>query len=429
MTPRAAVPFKFSVVVASRGRPAWLKRCLLSLCQQDYPAYEVLVVAESETLAQIAQPAVKKVPYEEANLSAARNRGVAAAAGEICAFIDDDAVAEPLWLYRLSEAFAVTSADAVVGFVRGRNGISFQSRLALVDAEAETHQVATDREQPFVPTVPNGQAVKLVGTNMAIRRNVLRSVGGFDEIYRFYLEDSDLSRRLAQKGKRLAVAPLAEVHHGFAASPRRTRQRAPRDLFDIGRSTSYFLGRHFGSTDDEFWVRLERRERKRLSRHLVAGTCEPRDMIRCLESLLTGWRDGLKATFKEPTHNIAEPEAPFANLGDSRRSHEILSSYWFHKRRNLLRTAEKFTKADQQATVLSFSLTTIRHHVSYADAGFWLQTGGLFGPSERDGPAFQWCRFADRVEREIRRVAKSRGIGECDTRKWWDTYAVERLDF
>lgn len=420
MTAQVTVPPRFSVIVASRGRPRWLKRCLLSLKQQDYPEYEIVVVAESETLREIAESGIKQVPFEAANLASARNRGIEQASGEICAFIDDDAVAEPLWLYRLSEAFAKTSSEAVVGFVRGRNGISFQSRLALIDAEAETHEVPCEGGQPFVPSAPEGQAVKLVGTNMAIRRNALQAIGGFDEVFRFFLEDADMSLRLMLNRRKLAVAPLAEVHHSFAASGRRTRRRTPLGLFDIGRSTSYYLCKHLGGADDDFRDRLVQREIKRLSRHLVAGNCEPGDMRRILASLRLGWEEGLQVSRLKHQCLSEARETPFLAAGESRQSHEVLSSYWLHKRRSLCQTAKKKAKMGRGVTILSFSLTTVRHHVTYDDAGFWLQTGGLFGPSDRDEPALRWCRFAERVERETRRVAKSRGIGEVTPCKWWE---------
>lgn len=287
MTGQGAKDLRFSVIVASHSRPSWLDRCLSGLRQLDHPDFEIVVVADRESIESVNSSHTKTVPFEVANLAAARNAGVAHAGGEVCAFIDDDAVPEPLWLRHLSEAFERLSAAAVVGFVRGRNGISFQSRLASVDAEAETHEEPCEGNSPSLPTVAEGRAVKLVGTNMAILRRTLVDLGGFDETYRFFLEDADLSLALAHRGERIAVAPLAQVHHGFAPSRRRTRLRAPLDLFDIGRSTGYFLKKHLGSAGEEFRLRIERRERARLIRHMIAGTCEPGDVKVRLERLLS----------------------------------------------------------------------------------------------------------------------------------------------
>ncbi len=115
-----------SVVVVSRARPGELRRCLLGLFQLDYPAFEIVLVADPLGLraaeASGYQGRIKTVAFDEANISAARNLGIQAAAGEIVAFIDDDAVPEPAWLTHLSAAFEADDVEAAGGYVRGRNG-------------------------------------------------------------------------------------------------------------------------------------------------------------------------------------------------------------------------------------------------------------------------------------------------------------------
>lgn len=385
---------------------------MLSLRQQRYPAFEIIVVADGDSLASLETRDLKTVTFDVANLSRARNLGIAQAAGDIFAFIDDDAAAEPLWLHHLAEGFESTSADAAAGFVRGRNGISFQSKALSVDAEAETHFERCAGTTAFVPKLGAARAVKLVGTNMAIRRATLVDIGGFDEAFRFFLEDSDLSMRLAQAGARVAVAPSAQVHHGFAPSSRRTQRRAPLDLFDIGRSTAYYLRRHIGVAGEEFWQRTLRRERARLLKHMVLGTCEPGDVGRRLYSLEEGWREGLTLVKPEPSqpNTKARDFLPTSSIAGE---HEVFASQWLSRRRSLQRQAVATVASGNSASVFSFSLTPVRHHVRYTEHGYWLQTGGVFGQSERSGPVFRWCRFAERLAQEIHRVANERGISEC----------------
>ena len=107
-------PISISVIVASRGRPKWLGRCLNSLKQLDHPQFEIIVVADSRTLSQIDEPQIRTLLFEEANLAAARNIGVVHAGGDLCAFIDDDAVAEPMWTKRPQPA----------SFIAGRTSLS-----------------------------------------------------------------------------------------------------------------------------------------------------------------------------------------------------------------------------------------------------------------------------------------------------------------
>ena len=402
-----------SVIVASHQRPEWLRRCLTGLVQLDYSPFEIIIAADDTGLAAIADhPAraqLKTILCPEANLAKTRNAGVGQAGGEVLAFIDDDAVPEPLWLRHHVNALATTGADASVGYVRGRNGISFQSRCESVDAHGETHREQSPPDTAFVPDLKPGHAVKLVGTNFTVRRAALCEVGGFDPAYRYYLDDTDLSLRLARAGRVLAVAPRAEVHHATAPSTRRTALRRPRDLFDIGRSSALFLRRH-GTFSDALIDQLRRREHARLIRHMVSGTCEPRDISRLLATLDTGWQAGSTASIASLTP-IWMPSVEFKAIPVPHRPHFVITSR-FRGRKRAIGAAQTAAKDGQKASVFSFSLTARPHRVQFDECGVWLHTGGQFGRSVRSGPRFRWCRFAQRFEEEMRRVAMQRGIGE-----------------
>ncbi|MBT8415041.1 MAG: glycosyltransferase family 2 protein [Boseongicola sp.] len=395
-----------SVIVASHQRPRWLRRCLTALAQLDYPNFEIIIAADDTGLRALADhaaaPHIKTIAAPEANISRTRNLGLARAAGEIVAFIDDDAVPEPLWLRFHAGALAATGAAACVGYVRGRNGISFQSRAESVDAFAETHREQSRPDAPFVPESTTGRAVKLVGTNFTVRRDILCEIGGFDEAFRYYLDDTDLSLRLAAAGHITAVAPLAEVHHATAPSARRTPARRPRDLFDIGRSTALFLRKHSDASADLF-ERIHHRERGRLLRHLVAGTCEPRDIARLSVTLEAGWNTG-KADKLQPTGTMDAPDESFSRFPAKAPGHHVIGERFLGNR--------TMPPPDQRTSLFRFSRTTLRHRVQFVEPGIWLQTGGQFGPSLRNGPVFRWCRFAERLEEETARVAMQRGIGE-----------------
>ncbi len=417
MTGIAPEHVSFSVIVASRHRPDLLRQCIRALKQLDHPNFEIVVVTDRESLSVCDDPHVRCIGFDDANLSAARNLGVRHAGGEICAFVDDDAVPEPMWLRYLEDAFAKTEAVAVVGYVRGRNGISYQSRLSSIDSEAETHQEDPPDCEPSVPQLGAGRAVKLVGTNFAIRRDALSNLGGFDESYRFFLEDSDLSMRLEAVGARVAVAPLAQVHHGFASSSRRSALRAPLDLSDIGRSTAIFLRKHTGEPTAELWERLMLRERRRLIRHLTLGTIEPRELDKRLKELKNGWSEGMNCRLGKPTLELDDAE--FRRVPPYPSGHVILASCLLSKRRSLLQQANRIASNGDRVSVFSFSLTLFRHHVRYVGDGVWLQTGGIYGRSIRQGCIAKWCRFAERVKVEAARVAKPRGISETTSGKWW----------
>ena len=186
MTPQAA-----SVVIVSRGRPALLRRCLVGLDQQDHPEFEIVVVADAEGVAAVEHMGwadrVKVIRFDEANISAARNMGIAAAAAPVAAFIDDDAVAEHDWLRRLTVPITEGRADAASGFVLGRNGLSSQWTAREVFADAAVREISVDRDEETILTGSAGKGIKTEGTNMAFRRSLLIELGGFDVGYTYYL--------------------------------------------------------------------------------------------------------------------------------------------------------------------------------------------------------------------------------------------------
>ena len=260
-----------SVVIVSRGRPEALRRCLTGIAQLQYEPFEVIVVADPAGIARAGSLAfsdsLKMVTFDEANIARARNLGIVQAAGEIVAFIDDDAVPEPYWLHHLLAPAQDQSVAAFTGFVRGRNGISFQYRARQLDSQGEAMPLEVDPEAPTVLPAPDAGAIKTEGTNMAFRREVLVALGGFDPAFHYFLDETDLNMRLARAGLATAIAPLAEVHHGFAANALRAANRVPRDLFDIGASWAVFHRKHLPeAARASHWHELRAAERARLLR-------------------------------------------------------------------------------------------------------------------------------------------------------------------
>lgn len=413
MQPGAAE--RFSVIVASRDRPKSLLRTLRAIRQLDYPEFEVVVVGDTAAGSALHDSEwnwVTYVAFDEPNLSSARNAGVLAAGGDILAFVDDDAVPEPLWLSHHLAGLRETGAAASVGFVRGPDGIGFQSRFQTIDPNAETHEEHFYGDNPFLPDLLPARAVKLVGTNTAIRKDVLLELGGFDTNYRYFLEDSDLSIRLRRAGYAAVVSPLAEVHHALAASPRRMVGREPRSLFDIGRSTAIFLRRHSDADPVEMLDRARVRERRKAIRHMVRGGLEPGEVDRLMQGLSDGWDDGLSSNL-ERLPSLPKVPTGFRRVPPLKSGHQVLTVRR-PGRRSALREAEQdVLRGENRWTVFSFSLTSWAHTVIYTETGVWLHTGGQFRDTGATGRCFRWCRFASRANEEIARVAKRRGLQDA----------------
>src|SRR5207247_3830534 len=109
---------KISVVVCTYNGASTIRDTLEALRDLDYPAFEVIVVNDGSTdeTGQIASTYPYRVINEEnQGLSRARNTGIAAATGEMVAFIDDDAYPDPHWLRFLALSFMEDDYAAVGG--------------------------------------------------------------------------------------------------------------------------------------------------------------------------------------------------------------------------------------------------------------------------------------------------------------------------
>ncbi|MEL6234386.1 MAG: glycosyltransferase [Pseudomonadota bacterium] len=349
-------PAETSVVIVTEGhRPAGLADALAGLARLDRAAREILIVgprgAREAARAVAAQTqlclpkTVRHVQAEAGNISAARNAGIAGTTGQLVAFIDDDAVPEPGWLDALCAGFLAPDIAAVGGFTKTPDG-AWQWRAEGVDmlgrtvplvapgdagtrpnpapgtppgvapglaAPADPNAVAVTSAAPhstvphstgphitgphstapYVPTPPAGIVLRPVGTCSAYRRAALTAIGGFDERFRFYLDDADMAVRLARAGWRLALSPQAVVRHGLAASPRRDRFGVPRDLTEIGASQALFLARYAGAARDQGLREFRTLWRMRLARRMQRGTLAPDTAAALLRSLDEGFHRGL----------------------------------------------------------------------------------------------------------------------------------------
>jgi GT2 family glycosyltransferase len=222
-----------SVVVCTCRRPAELTRCLEALQAQAHPRFEIVVVdndLQGSAAATVRgfQP-VRYCHEQRPGIRFARNRGVAEAAGEIVAFIDDDCLPVPGWLHAVADSFArrpelgcctgpVLPAaldtparewlEARGGFNRG-----FVRRL---------HTRDSGRRQ--WPSWPLQAWMFGSGGNMAFRRAVLRRLGAFDEILPT-AEDLDIFFRILHAGHELLYEPAAAVRHCHVATCTALRRR------------------------------------------------------------------------------------------------------------------------------------------------------------------------------------------------------------
>ena len=195
-------PPRVSVVINTLNRAPYLRRLLGSLSHLDYPSFEVVVVNGpstdgTEALLAEFEGRIKVAGCPEANLSRSRNIGIAAAAGDIVAFIDDDALpGSPEWL-----------TDLVAALVRSPRAAGSGGPVLQGDAERHEFDGGATSDygfQAFNRTQLRALGVALDGKrwvrrvpggNCAFRHDVLLEIGGFDEAIPYYLDEADVCLR------------------------------------------------------------------------------------------------------------------------------------------------------------------------------------------------------------------------------------------
>jgi len=179
-------------------------------------------------------------------LSYSRNRGIERSTGDVVAFLDDDAIAEPNWVAELVAGYERRDALAVGGtmtpiWVAGEPDFLPEEFYWLVGV---THRGYPTAEQEVRNTF---------GSNISFRRHVLETLGGFDNDLgrkgdeQGQGEETELAVRLYREyGERVWYVPDARVGHkvfDYRTDPKWLLNRAfqqgysKRAMADVGSSS------------------------------------------------------------------------------------------------------------------------------------------------------------------------------------------------
>ncbi|MEM7440159.1 MAG: glycosyltransferase [Pseudomonadota bacterium] len=395
-----AHPVSVSLIVVSRGRPEHLRLLMSALRHQTLHEFELVVVSDLVDLPGYpGANSARHIHFDEPNISAARNLGIAAANGEVIAFCDDDAIPDPTWLAHLTAPFQDAKVGISGGYTRGRNGIDYQWKAVDCDNNGDDRPVALSGWETIIRQPSEGYFPRAHGTNCAFRADALCQVGGFDEGFHFFLDETDVCLRLGQQGWATAVVPRAQVHHGFAASDQRTTSRAPKSLFEVGASKALFLRKHGQANAKESRNRLLKDRKRQLISLMVEGRIEPRDVSFLLKTL----EDGLNSTRQSQLSNTPRiSQKPYLTTFETHKSDSVDAfGSSLLRSREVQKMAEKLAKEGKTAFVFRFSFTSLFHHRFYHPSGFWMQTGGLFGKSVREERVIRVSTIHGRLRQEM----------------------------
>lgn len=212
------------------------------------PRFELLVVDNGSSAPLPAGVRVLK-PGKNLGFAGGANAGIAEAKGEIVLILNPDVVPEAGALDRLLEGFAAHPETAgLAPRLSGPDGepqSAWQLRRLPSAWQCLLHVFGTG-EGGGTAEPPEGTRVEQpAAAALALRREALAAVGGFDEgFHPAWFEDVDLARRLQQAGLPILYWPAARFQHRLGSTVPRLGYGP--FLYIYYRNLTRYLAKHHG---------------------------------------------------------------------------------------------------------------------------------------------------------------------------------------
>ena len=227
---------RVSVVIPAYNSARFLREAIESVRQQTTPVHETIVVDdgstdETEQVIQSLGGGIVYIQQANAGVSAARNRGIAQATGEIIAFLD----ADDLWLpQKVENQVRIFLGNPDVALVAtDRTDIDAQGGLLLdsLFKKQGLYELFSDlRGNPVPQALSRLVQVNFIPTSsVMVRKSALVQVGVFDTAIR-YGEDLELWARIAAQ---YSIACLPEVLIRYRQHGNNATQATEKLLLDM----------------------------------------------------------------------------------------------------------------------------------------------------------------------------------------------------
>lgn len=213
-----------SIIIVTYNSKEDLKECLPSVLNQDYPAFEVIIVdnhSEDGTVEFVERysPQIQSISNNE-NLGCAQanNIGINATKAKYVVILNPDTVVAQRWL---SELVRVMEEDESVGACQSR--VLLYNQPDIINTEGnDVHYLGFTWCRNYGQLATNNTEIEetlgLSNCACILRREALEKVGQIVELYVMYLEDTELGIRLYQAGYKVVVNPNSVVYHKYRFS-------------------------------------------------------------------------------------------------------------------------------------------------------------------------------------------------------------------
>ncbi len=271
---------KLSIVIVTKDTKELLENLLDSI-ERDLslaPLIDNIVVIDNASTDGTAEVIREKYPsivcvrnQENRGFAAAVNEGSSLTGGEYVLFLNSDtsviegelikmvdfmdkntdvAICGPQLFYpnmRPQRSFAAVPSLLFEIVPRSFLGLIFPKKCAMFQRSTlslglSAKDPATPHSECMTPNSPR-DVNSLIGAAILTRREMLEMLGGFDERFFFFLEETDLCVRTREKGRRVVFVPEAKIIH---MQGKTVRKNWVQGRMEYNISLAKFIKKHHG---------------------------------------------------------------------------------------------------------------------------------------------------------------------------------------
>lgn len=224
------VNIELSVVIVNYDGKEYVDKCVESIFSSSAVDFEIIVVDNGSTDGSVEYLKNKyvnrsgelKIVELDKNYgpARARNEGMKIALGKYVSFLDNDTQVHPNWSVMAIEEFEKSDK---IGIIQCKLLLSKErERLDYVGEYIGGNGFLVQRAQAGeIDSGQYDQKVEILAAKSAgmfMRRAVFEKIGGFDEDYFIYVEETDLGWRSWLAGYKAIFVPDSIVYHEFGTS-------------------------------------------------------------------------------------------------------------------------------------------------------------------------------------------------------------------
>jgi len=214
-----------TIVIANFNGENFLEDCLDSVFASTFTNYELIIVDDGSTDSSLKIIDKYKLKDKRIDLikndknlgaAASRNKAIKVAHGEIVVFLDNDTVTDKHWIEFILDTFHesknVGAVQALILDFKNRDSIQMAGGKLIPET---AWLVPFNQWQSYKKINKNLKVREIVAISaaLAVKREVLEKVGGFDEKEAVTTEDLDFCWRIWLSGYKILLSPKALVYH------------------------------------------------------------------------------------------------------------------------------------------------------------------------------------------------------------------------